>query len=582
MTMQRGRLCNYLAPKSHCLCSGLLSRASTSRPALLARPFATLTPLDVPSLPLFTRASQWYERGAILPASTTSPYTYAQLIKDSNTLSKRLLQLSRTKKNEKDLGEARVAFMCPADYSYVVSQWAIWASGGVAVPVGVHSPPPEVDYVATDAEASLLITHPQFAAIVEPIAKSRNIPCITVNPTSPSSGITEVTANTFELDLERGAQIVYTSGTTGRPKGVWTTHGNVEAQVKALVAGWGWTKEDHILNVLPLHHVHGIIAVLTSALWSGAKCEMMTKFDAKAVWQRFTDAALPKLSLFMAVPTIYVRLIEEYRKMSPEDQRKASESCKQFRLMVSGSMALPEPVMKEWEEISGHTLLERYGMTEFGMAISNPLHGHRKPGCVGRPLPGYQVRIVPSGDSVGGSNPQKYSGKETPVPADKPIAGVHGDLQVRGPAVFKGYWKKEQATAEAFTSDGWFITGDMAEYVDEEGTIKIMGRSSVDILKSGGYKISALDIERVLLEHKGIAECAVVGLPDPSFGQKIAAIIVQNKGSEELRVEKLREWAKEKLAPYKIPRELLVLPEMPRNAMGKVNKKELVKLFPIK
>jgi malonyl-CoA/methylmalonyl-CoA synthetase len=228
-----------------------------------------------------------------------------------------------------------------------------------------------------------------------------------------------------------------------------------------------------------------------------------------------------------------------------------------MRLMVSGSAALPASVLTRWREISGHTLLERYGMTEFGMGLGNPLHGERRPGHVGVPFPGVDVRLV---DEHG-----------------EPLAdGEAGEIQVRGPGVFAGYFGKPDATRAAFTADGWFKTGDVA--VRDGGVYRILGRESVDILKSGGFKVSALDVEEVLREHPAVRECAVVGVPDETWGQRIAAAIVVHEGAQ-LSIAELRAFGKPRLAAYKVPALLRVLPELPRNAMGKVVKAELIRWF---
>jgi malonyl-CoA/methylmalonyl-CoA synthetase len=344
--------------------------------------------------------------------------------------------------------------------------------------------------------------------------------------------------------------ILYTSGTTDRPKGVVTTHANLRAQVASLVEAWGWTADDRILHVLPLHHTHGIVNVLLCALWSGATCEMPGGFDAQRTWERFLKGGL---TLFMAVPTIYVKLIAAYDEAPPELQQRMRAACRQFRLMVSGSAALPVSTFQRWREISGHDLLERYGMTEIGMALSNPLHGERRPGTVGQPLPGVRVRSVGEGGVL--------------VTQDR----VPGELQVRGPGVFGEYWDRAAATRESFV-DGWFRTGDVV--VVEDGYYRILGRSSVDIIKSGGYKISALEIEEALRTHPGVQDCAVVGLEDPEWGERVCAAIV---GAAE-PVE-LQRWLAERLAPYKVPRRWLQLPELPRNAMGKVTKPDVKRLF---
>jgi malonyl-CoA/methylmalonyl-CoA synthetase len=355
------------------------------------------------------------------------------------------------------------------------------------------------------------------------------------------------------VEEDRRALILYTSGTTNRPKGVVTTHRNIAAQVTSLIEAWEWTRDDHLLHVLPLHHIHGIINGLTCALWAGARCRILPRFDAQAVWDSFIE---DDQTLFMAVPTIYTRLIAAWEAAAPEKQRAMTEACGKLRLMISGSAALPVPVLEKWRSISGHTLLERYGMTEIGMGLSNPLHGPRRPGHVGLPLPGVEVRLADeAGEGVG--------------------PGTPGEIEVRGPGVFKEYWQRPEATEAAFRG-GWFRTGDMA--VLDGDSYRILGRSSVDIIKTGGEKVSALEIEEVLLTHPQIAECAVVGIPDTEWGERVAVAVVV-RGDAELALADLRAWARERLAVYKVPTRLLVLDALPRNAMGKVIKPEVARLF---
>jgi malonyl-CoA/methylmalonyl-CoA synthetase len=351
--------------------------------------------------------------------------------------------------------------------------------------------------------------------------------------------------------------MIYTSGTTGKPKGVVTTHANITAQVTSLISAWEWRADDAILLVLPLHHVHGIINVLACALWAGARCHMLPKFEAEAVWSRLAQG---DLTLFMAVPTIYGKLIAAWEAAPPDRRRAWSNGCAPpgMRLMVSGSAALPVQRLERWREISGHVLLERYGMTEIGMALSNPLHGERRPGFVGAPLPGVEVRLV---DDAGRTVPP----------------GTPGEIEVRGPAVFLEYWRRPDATAAAFRDD-WFRTGDVA--VLENRSYRILGRSSVDIIKTGGYKVSALEIEETLRTHPAVLDCAVVGVADPEWGERICAAVELRRGSgEELTLDALQRWAKERIAPYKIPRTLLSVTVLPRNAMGKVTKPDVARLF---
>jgi malonyl-CoA/methylmalonyl-CoA synthetase len=347
--------------------------------------------------------------------------------------------------------------------------------------------------------------------------------------------------------------ILYTSGTSSRPKGVVTTHANITAQIRSLVEAWEWSADDRILLCLPLHHVHGIINVVSCELWSGATCEMLPRFDADAVWSAIATGSL---TLFMAIPTIYTKLIAAWEASSPERRKALSDACAAMRLMVSGSAALPVITLQRWKELSGHTLLERYGMTEIGMALSNPLHGERVPGSVGRPLPGVEVQLV-------GEDGEPVS------------EGTAGEIEVRGPNVFREYWDKPEATRAAFR-DGWFRTGDTA--VVENGVYRILGRTSIDVLKTGGHKVSALEIEEVLREHPAVAECAIVGVPDPEWGERVAAAVVLKDG-QALDLPSLRSWALKLLAPHKIPSRLLVVDAIPRNAMGKVIKPLVAKMF---
>ena len=426
------------------------------------------------------------------------------------------------------------------------------------MPLAVSHPPPELEYVIRDADAETVVVHPEFAAVMDRVNRPPALRIVTTDEaagTAPRSPLPDVADG-------RRALIVYTSGTTGKPKGVVTTHANIAAQITSLVAAWEWRAEDAILLVLPLHHVHGIINVVACALWSGARCDMLPRFDAEQVWSRFAEG---DLTLFMAVPTIYGKLIAAWEAAPPVRRRAWSRGCAPpgMRLMVSGSAALPVQRLERWREISGHVLLERYGMTEIGMALSNPLHGARRPGFVGTPLPGVDVRLV---DDAG-----------RPVPA-----GTPGEIEVRGAAVFREYWRRPEATAAAFRGD-WFRTGDVATQEDEVGAggaYRILGRSSVDIIKTGGYKVSALEIEEALRTHPAVLDCAVVGVEDPEWGERICAAVELRAGAGEgFTLDALQRWAKERLAPYKIPRALLSVAPLPRNAMGKVTKPEVAKLF---
>jgi len=356
------------------------------------------------------------------------------------------------------------------------------------------------------------------------------------------------------LESDRRALMVYTSGTTGRPKGVVTTQANLEAQITTLVDAWGWTPQDHILHVLPLHHIHGIVNALCCALYAGACCEFHSASDAPGTWDRL---AAGEVTLFMAVPTIYRRLIAAWEEADAESQERWSAGARELRLMVSGSAALPVETLERWEAITGQRLLERYGMTEIGMALGNPLHGERRAGTVGQPFAAVEARIVDEGGA----------------PA---APGTQGEIEIRGPQVFSEYWGLPDETEAAFSADGWFRTGDEA-IVDNEYW-RIVGRRGIDIIKTGGYKVSALEIESGLRQHPAVADAAVVGVADEDWGERVCAAVLTEPGAQ-LSGEDLHAWCKEQLAPYKVPKQFAFLEDLPRNAMGKVLKPTLRGVF---
>ena len=358
----------------------------------------------------------------------------------------------------------------------------------------------------------------------------------------------------FEPHGSVPALMLYTSGTTGRPKGVVHSHATVSAQVACLVEAWEWDSSDRIAHFLPLHHVHGLVNQLLCPLWVGARCDMFARFDAPTILDAL---ATTPYTIFMAVPTIYSKAIAAWDAADERTRLRWSAGCAQLRVMISGSAALAVPVLERWREISGHTLLERYGMTEIGIALTNPLIGERRPGFVGGPVPGMFVRVVDDARVLEGD-------------------GATGELQVRGANVFTEYWRRPEETTASFTADGWFLTGDQVTV--DGGCFRITGRLSTDIIKSGGYKISALEIEGVLLAHPAIADCAVVGVPDDTWGERVAVAVVLRAG-ESLELEHLRSWARTELAPYKLPTLFERVESLPRNVMGKVLKPTVRTLF---
>lgn len=445
-----------------------------------------------------------------------------------------------------------MALLARPGADYVAGQWGTWIAGGLCLPLSPQQTLPEWEYMLDDSGATHAILSPEHAAAFRPLAASRHLTIVGASEMTAVPSATPLRVP--ELAPDCRALMLYTSGTTSRPKGVVLTHGNITAQIASLTDAWDWRAEDRALHVLPLNHTHGVINILACALWSGATCEMADGFSPQLAWGRLASG---EVSVFMAVPTIYSRLIAAWREATPELQAAWSRGAAGLRLCVSGSAALPVRVLEEWRAMTGRTLLERYGMTEIGMALSNPLRGERRPGFVGTPLPGVGVRLV---DDQG-----------TDVPP-----GAPGELLVRGAGVFREYWARPDATAAAFRDGGWFRTGDLA--VVEGDAFRILGRLSVDIIKTGGEKVSALEIEAVLRDHPAISDCAVVGLADPEWGECVAAAITLGEGAT-ITLGELRDWARRRLSAPKLPRRLAVLTSLPRNAMGKTEKRQLIQLF---
>jgi malonyl-CoA/methylmalonyl-CoA synthetase len=352
--------------------------------------------------------------------------------------------------------------------------------------------------------------------------------------------------NSLIHNLSDTAVIIYTSGTTGRPKGAEITHGNLISNLQSLHDAWGWRSDDVLLHVLPIFHVHGLFVALHGALHAGATTLLMREFDARRTLQMLASG---QCTVFMAVPTIHQRLL---------DVPQASQfDLSRVRLITSGSDRLPDEVFTGFHKTFGYTLLERYGMTETGMNCSNPLNGQRRLGSVGLPLSGVEVRVV---------NPEN----------DQPLTnGEIGEVQLRGPNVFKGYWKQPQKTAEAFTADGWFRTGDLG-FREADGYLTLCGRSK-DLIISGGLNIYPPEVERVLTEHPSVEACAVIGCPDREWGEQVTAVVVLQQG-ESVSGADLIAFCRERLAPYKSPKSIIFRDELPRNAMGKVRKAELRKM----
>jgi len=416
--------------------------------------------------------------------------------------------------------------------------------GLIYLPLNTAYREKELEYFFSDAEPAMVVGGPDARVIYNALLP-RGTPIHTLDRSGHGS-FTQAATNAVPIETiqhrqsDDTAAIVYTSGTTGRPKGAMVSHGNLTSNAGTLVEAWCFSGDDILLHVLPLFHVHGLFVACHCIMWHGGTMRFL-RDSATDNLLRF----LPEATVMMGVPTHYTRLLD-----SPDFSRG---HCRSIRLFISGSAPLPPRVFEAFEQRTGHGIVERYGMTETGMNTSNPLDGPRLPGTVGPPLPGVEVRIV---DDDG--NPKSR--------------GEIGMLQVRGPNVFRGYWRKPDKTAEEFTEDGYFITGDLAS-MDADGYIRIEGRGK-DLIISGGYNIYPKEIELCIDTLAGVRESAVVGLPHHDYGESVCAVVVCEDGSS-LTESSVIDHVKRELASFKAPKSVHFAEALPRNAMGKVQKNVL-------
>jgi malonyl-CoA/methylmalonyl-CoA synthetase len=439
------------------------------------------------------------------------------------------------------LSDRPVPILASAGPAWLDGFAAIVAGGGVAVPLSAAYPPAELVWFADDLGADTVVLSDDLAAHGAEMARGRKV--IRLEELTRGSGEDPLAGAPLEPAL-----ILYTSGTTGKPKGAVLSRGNLIAQTDVLAAAWGIGPHDRMVHALPLHHLHGLVVALLTAHRAGARIHLLPRFDAARVVEALEAE---RASLWMAVPTMYHRLRELAGRDAPfaRAMRRAAE---RLRLATSGSAALPVGLAEWWRDLHGAIPLERYGMTEVGIALSNPLdRPSRRAGAVGWPLPAVEIRLLD----------------------DEGAESSEGELWVRGPSVFGGYWQRPEATASAFAGD-WFRTADLAQR-DPDGCVRLLGRVSVDILKSAGYKISALEIEEVLREHPDVAEVAVIGLPDEVLGDRVVAAVIARAGASPA-TDELHAFARARLPGYKAPREVVLVDDFPRTPLGKVQKSALV------
>ena len=470
--------------------------------------------------------------------ATTLAYTWRDLDRGSAMLANLLDSLELPQ-------GSRVAVQVDKSVEAVMLYLAVLRAGHVYLPLNNAYQAAELEYFIANAEPAVLVCSGAAFPKLSKIAFKAGVKNVFTLDDDRSGTLLERAA--FHADEHATAQraagdlaaILYTSGTTGRSKGAMLTHGNLLSNAQVLKTYWGWQQGDVLLHALPIFHVHGLCVALHGALLSGSRMIWFARFDPRAV-----AARLPEATVFMGVPTLYVRLLGE-----PTFTR---ESCRNMRLFVSGSAPLLIETFEAFRERSGHTILERYGMSETLMLTSNPYRPEsaRRGGTVGLPLPGVGVRV--------------HDDKGRPLPA-----GETGGIEVKGPNVFKGYWRMPEKTADEFTPDLWFKTGDVGRF-DAEGYLSIVGRSK-DLIISGGYNVYPAEVEGYLNELPGVAESAVVGVPHPDFGEAVVAVVVPRPGAAPDPAATIAA-LKSRIANFKVPKQVFVVPELPRNAMGKVQK----------
>ncbi|MFT3664241.1 malonate--CoA ligase [Piscinibacter sp.] len=441
---------------------------------------------------------------------------------------------------------ARVAVQTEKSVEALLLYLAVLRAGYVYLPLNTAYQAAEIEYFIGNAEPGVVVCSKKNFGWVSKIAFRCGTAHVFTLDDDRSGTLLERAA--FHDDTHEPAQksaddlaaILYTSGTTGRSKGAMLTHGNMLSNARVLKDYWGWVKGDVLLHVLPIFHVHGLFVASHGALLNGSRMIWFAKFDPAAVVGR-----LPEASVFMGVPTLYVRLLAE--------SGFGREACRNMRLFIAGSAPLLIETFNAFRERSGHTILERYGMSETIMLTSNPYHakdGERRGGTVGFPLPGVGLRV------------SDENGRPCP-------AGEIGGIEVSGPNVFKGYWRMPEKTREEFTADGWFKTGDVGK-VDADGYVTIVGRSK-DLIITGGYNVYPAEIEGYLNEMPGVAESAVIGVPHPDFGEGVVAVVVPRPGARP-EPAALIAALKGRIANFKVPKHCFVVDALPRNTMGKVQK----------
>ena len=445
----------------------------------------------------------------------------------------------------------RVAVQVEKSPRALILYLACLRAGAVYLPLNPAYPERELDYFLGDAEPRLVVGRPEALDALKGLCERHGAGEPLTLGTQDDGTLVEASHampdrfDTVERAPDDLAALLYTSGTTGQPKGAMLTHANLFSNAQVLHAAWGFRRGDVLLHMLPIFHTHGLFVACHTSLLNGSPMIFCPRFDAAEACR-----LLPRATVFMGVPTFYVRLLRE--------AGFGEKRCANVRLFVSGSAPLLEQTFEEFRERTGHTILERYGMTECGMSTSNPLDGDRRGGTVGLPLPGVDLRVT--GDDG--------------TPAEP---GEVGGIEFKGPNVFAGYWRMPEKTAEEFTADGYFRSGDLG-WLSEDGYVAIVGRGK-DLVISGGFNVYPKEVELLIDKLGGVVESAVIGLPHPDFGEQVTAVVVRDPAAAGPSEQSVIDALKHELARYKVPKQVFFVDRLPRNSMGKVQKTALRERF---
>jgi len=485
---------------------------------------------------LYSRFAQSFSRfgeRTLIEEDGGRVWTYGEIEREVGRLAARMQALGVAP------GE-RVLVQTDKNVETLILYFAVIRAGAIYLPLNVDYTPSELEYFFADAEPALAVCRDESVSLFEGIGKG-GVAVRTLDQLFAE--LPEEPTEPVARQPDDIAAILYTSGTTGKPKGAMLTNDNLLSNGEMLIDFWRFTPEDRLIHALPIFHVHGLFVAMHCALFSGASAIFMGKFEAGAVIRRMADA-----TVLMGVPTFYYRLLG--------DERFTREAAAHMRLFISGSAPLSADIHRAFEERCGHRVLERYGMTETGMLTSNPYDGERRAGYVGPPLPGVDLRIA-----------EFETGRVLPQ-------GETGIVEVRGRNIFKGYWRMPEKTASEFRADGFFITGDMG-FIDSDGYVQLVGREK-DLIISGGLNVYPAEVEALLDDRADVAEAAVIGVPHPDFGEAVVAV-VQPAGAFD--PEAVREEMRKDLAAFKVPKRIIAVEELPRNTMGKIQKKLLREQF---